>query len=225
MRRKILLACFGLGALGILGAALLGPELVDGLRLQSYVARTDAADVAAGGAWPRTSDVCATCHGQRGNSLNSEYPGLAGQPHDYVAAQLHAFAKGERINPNMGPLAQTMSETEIDRIAKYFAQQTPTPNPYVKPDPRLTARGRQVAEQGGCVTCHGKDLMGHDQFPRLAGQGSNYIARQLDSFASGARTEPTGSMKAMASAIAPDDRRAVAAYLAALPLSASIGPK
>ncbi|KVL55204.1 cytochrome C [Burkholderia territorii] len=212
-KRIVLLAVLVIA--GVLLAAY-GPTLLGFYRLQRHIDETALADDADGGPWPRASDVCVTCHGVKGNSLNDAYPSLASQPAQYVAAQLQAFAAGRRANPTMGPLAMTMSAAEIARVADYYAKQTPPENRYFKPDARLRATGEQLVTGGACAACHGARLMGHAQFPRLAGQGYDYLRAQLDAFASGARSEATGTMQRVAQAMSADDRAAVATYLASL---------
>jgi len=211
-----------LGGLAVIAVLLLafGPMLLDLYRLQNYVSADAEAAQADAGPWPRTTEVCTTCHGVKGNSVNGNYPALAAQPAPYLAEQLRHFASGQRVNPNMGPLAMTMKPAEVDALAAYFARQTALPNPYFKPDPQLSAKGEKLVETGGCAACHGDRLMGQEQFPRLAGQGYDYLVRQLDAFAGGARTEATGTMQRLAAAASPDDRKAMAAYLASLPPSA-----
>ncbi|MNF17757.1 Cytochrome c-552 precursor [compost metagenome] len=58
--------------------------------------------------------------------------------------------------------------------------------------------------------------MGQGAFPRLAGQGADYLLVQLDAFAQGSRVDPTGSMKAVTQTLTAQDRKALAHYLAAL---------
>jgi cytochrome c553 len=214
MKKRIVL----LAVLVVAGAllAVYGPPLLGFYRLQRHIDETAQADDGDGGPWPRTTDACMGCHGVKGNSLSDAYPGLAGQPAQYVAAQLHAFASGQRANPTMGPLAMTMSEAEITRVAGYYAKQAPLANRYFKPDARLRAKGEQLVTGGACVACHGARLTGQAQFPRLAGQGDDYLRAQLDAFANGARSEATGTMQRVARAMSAEDRVAVATYLASL---------
>ncbi|OXJ28262.1 cytochrome C [Burkholderia sp. HI2714] len=214
MKKRIVL----LAVLVVAGAllAVYGPTLLGFYRLQRHIDETAQADEADGGPWPRTTDVCMGCHVVKGSSLNDAYPSLAGQPAQYVAAQLHAFASGQRANPTMGPLAMTMSEAEIARVAGYYAKQAPFANRYFKPDARLRAKGEQLVTGGACVACHGARLTGQAQFPRLAGQGYDYLRVQLDAFANGTRSEATGTMQRVAQAMSADDRAAVATYLASV---------
>ncbi|WP_374104305.1 cytochrome c, partial [Burkholderia sp. E168m23] len=44
----------------------------------------------------------------------------------------------------------------------------------------------------------------------------DYLLAQLDAFATGSRSEATGTMQRVAQAMSADDRAAVAAYLASL---------
>lgn len=91
----------------------------------------------------------------------------------------------------------------------------------------LTARADAQVEQGktlatkgagsvlACATCHGAQGQGMATFPYLAGQGSAYLERQLQDFASGARNNPV--MGPVAKAMSAAQMSAVAAYYAQLP--------
>jgi cytochrome c553 len=193
-----------------------GPGFLDLYRLQEYISASADAYHADGGSWPHLTDVCIACHGVKGTSLNQHYPSLAGQPAQYVAAQLQHFASGQRTNPTMGPLAMTLSEGEIKLLSDYYARQSASENRYFNADSRLRAKGEHLVGGGSCVACHGAGLRGRDQFPRLAGQGYDYILKQLNAFAAGTRSEPSGTMKSLAAAMSPEDREAVATYLASL---------
>ena len=45
--------------------------------------------------------TCAACHGGDGNSINTDWPNLAGQSEKYLLAQLNYFKDGERENALM----------------------------------------------------------------------------------------------------------------------------
>jgi cytochrome c553 len=195
-----------------------GPGLLGLYRLQNYIAATDEAYKADGSPWPHLTDVCMGCHGAKGTSLDQGYPSLAGQPVSYVATQLLNFASGPRANPTMGPLAMTLSDTEIKSLSDYYSKQVAVKNQFFTPDPSLRSKGEQLVMAGRCAACHGAKLMGHDQFPRLAGQGYDYILKQIDAFADDSRVEATGAMKSISVAMSPEDRKAVASYLASMDL-------
>ncbi|GAB3627985.1 cytochrome C signal peptide protein [Pandoraea terrae] len=214
MKKRILLGASAI--IVALVAIIFGPELLDLYRLQRYIGASAEAYRSDKGPWPHPTDTCIGCHGVNGNSQNQAYPSLAGQPAPYLADQLHKFAGGQRANPNMGPLAMTMSESEIKLLADHFAKQPVGENRSFEPDPGLREKGRQLVEKGACAACHGARLMGHDQFPRLAGQGYDYLLAQFGAFAVGTRSESTGMMKNIAIAASPEDRKAIATYLASL---------
>ncbi|MGH8042161.1 MAG: c-type cytochrome [Rudaea sp.] len=65
--------------------------------------------------------TCAACHGADGNSTAPIYPRLAGQYHDYLARALREYKSGERQNAIMSGFAKTLSDAEIDALARYFA--------------------------------------------------------------------------------------------------------
>ena len=68
--------------------------------------------------------ACAGCHGPAGAGLPGQYPRLAGQYAEYVAAQLKLFKEGGRSNdPNgaMRGVAAKMTEREIRAVSEYAA--------------------------------------------------------------------------------------------------------
>lgn len=69
-----------------------------------------------------------------------------------------------------------------------------------------------------CMACHGLDGAGQAAAgnPRLAGLNAAYLRKQLDDFASGARASTV--MKPTATALAEDERQALALYYRKLPL-------
>jgi cytochrome c553 len=94
--------------------------------------------------------------------------------------------------------------------------------PSLAADPHDVALGREIAEGGAlreeitCSRCHGALGIGRpeEQTPRLAGQPRLYLHKQLDDFAAGARISER--MTAVARALSPAQREAVAAYYASL---------
>jgi cytochrome c553 len=68
--------------------------------------------------------ACGGCHGPAGAGIPAQYPRLAGQFAEYVAAQLKGFKDGARSNdPNgiMRGVAARMTEREIQAVAQYAA--------------------------------------------------------------------------------------------------------
>lgn len=67
------------------------------------------------------SATCTACHGPAGVSANPLWPNLAGQKADYMVKQLEAFQKGDRKDPLMTPVTQTLSREDFKELAAYFA--------------------------------------------------------------------------------------------------------
>ena len=77
------------------------------------------------------------------------------------------------------------------------------------------ALGEKVAAAGACGTCHGADYKGVGDVPRLAGQHTVYLIRQLKDMQTGARKDKNVSlMKPVVAKLSDPEIVAVAAYLA-----------
>jgi len=169
------------------------------------------------------SGVCAACHGADGNSVNPEWPSLAGQHASYIDAQLHHFKDGDRQNPLMSPQAAILDGQDMADLAAYFSAQTMTPK---EADPELVTRGQKLYRGGdeergitACIACHGPNGMGNPVagFPVVAGQHATYLANQLRLYASGERdTDPNQMMRSIASRMTENDIKAVTSYMQGL---------
>jgi cytochrome c553 len=88
--------------------------------------------------------------------------------------------------------------------------------------PGALAKGKALAETGGgktiaCTLCHGPDLKGLGNVPRLTGVHPIYAARQLMLFKNGNRNGPDSAlMKGAVAQLADDDIVSLAAYLGSL---------
>lgn len=65
--------------------------------------------------------TCAACHGENGQPVNTAWPKLTGQNADYLTTALGAFKRGERNDPFMSPVAQSLSDADIANLATHFA--------------------------------------------------------------------------------------------------------
>ena len=61
------------------------------------------------------SAICQACHGATGNSVNPDWPNLAGLGADYIAQQLQNFKDAKRSNPMMSPMAAPASALPADQ--------------------------------------------------------------------------------------------------------------
>src|SRR5580698_203407 len=167
--------------------------------------------------------VCQACHGANGNSSNPEWPSLAGVGADYIAEQLKNFKEGKRNNPVMMPNAMSLSPDDMADLGAYFGSLT---NTGLEADPSYWQAGQKLYQGGdaargipACMACHGPTGYGNEpaKFPALRGQQSVYLAKQLNDYASGARTTgPNGIMETIAKRLSPDDIRNLASYLQGL---------
>jgi cytochrome c553 len=177
------------------------------------------------------SAVCSACHGPNGNSVNPEWPRLAGQNAVYIAEQLNLFRSGVRGNPIMKPLAATLTDQDIADLAVYFEAQAPVgleadPS-YWKAGENLFRRGDRARNIPACVACHGPVGRGNlaAGYPALRAQQSVYVVKQLNDYASGARyssarpeqaTPNAPMMFTIAKRLTPDEMRDVASYVQGL---------
>jgi len=172
--------------------------------------------------------LCMACHGPNGNSVNPEWPRLAGQSAVYLAEQLRLFRSGVRDNPIMKPLAASLSDQDINDLAVYYEAQTPTgleadPS-YWKSGEALYLSGDAARAVPACVACHGPVGRGNlaAGYPALRAQQSVYVVKQLNDYASGARyigPNPAQAsrngvmMLTLARRLTPEEIRDVASYV------------
>jgi cytochrome c553 len=174
----------------------------------------------------RTKSVtCAACHGADGNSVTPDWPMLAGQHASYIVRQLQAFKDGERTDVTMKPFADLLSDQDMLDVAAYFEAQTPTPK---GADPALVSLGQQIYRGGvpargvaACIACHGPDGSGNPlaAYPRVSGQHSAYVTKQLNAYASGDRrsdVDVNQMMRNVAGQLFEDEIRALASYVQGL---------
>jgi cytochrome c553 len=145
---------------------------------------------AAGDAMLKVTTTCQSCHGLTGDSSSPKIPRLNGQQADYIAARLKSFLDPTRQTPAathaMWDIASHIGDDIVPDIAKYYAQQAPTP-PAAKKG-KLAATGKSIYERGvgssvpACQSCHGAHGEGIGAVPRIAGQHGEYLTMQLLSF-------------------------------------------
>jgi cytochrome c553 len=93
------------------------------LPLPEHVPAGDAPDLVHEGDWSRGLPPCASCHA--GPERARMAPPLNGQPENYLASELRAYAEARRSTDTMGRMrafAGRLSESEIDALARWYAQ-------------------------------------------------------------------------------------------------------
>ena len=71
----------------------------------------------------KKSTPCQACHGPKGISVSPEFPNLAGQQVDYLAAVLKHYKNGKRKNPIMQAQVASLSDKDILDLAAFFSSQ------------------------------------------------------------------------------------------------------
>jgi cytochrome c553 len=166
---------------------------------------------------------CQSCHGPDGNSLNPEWPKLAGQNAPYLKKQLEDFKSGARVNPIMSSIAAALSEEDIANLAVYYASQTisegATPEEYVELGQKLYRQGNKESGVPACMACHGPAGNGNPAaaWPRLSGQHAKYVENQLKAYHTNGRTnDPNGMMRGVAKKITNEEVTAISHYVSGL---------
>ena len=157
-----------------------------GFLLTAVVLAAGAPAFAAGDAarGKELSYTCLGCHGIE--SYKNVYPTysvpeLVGQHPEYLIAALKEYRSGERSHGTMHQQAASLSDQDIEDIALYFAGAVLKPGSSVvgTPPPKVAQL---------CVACHGKDGVGvMGDYPTLAGQHADYLARALEEYKKGDR--------------------------------------
>ena len=209
--------------------------LASGLLMASLIVAVPAfaGDAAAGSG---LTAACAACHGADGNSMAPTFPKLAGQGEKYLLKQLEDIqkgaAKGGRDVPEMTGQLTSLSQTDLENIAAYYASKD-MGLAGSKDDKELLELGAKIYRAGikevgvpACIGCHSPTGAGNAPagFPKLGGQHADYIAKQLRDFRAGAEYTDKGRhndgdtriMRSGVARISDKEIDAVANYIAGL---------
>jgi cytochrome c553 len=138
----------------------------------------------------------------------------------YIEAQLKSFRTQSRSDPAahdyMWGVAATLNDSITVALADYYSSQPPVPG--TPGDSPTSAAGKQLYEKGdpgrgiqACATCHGANAQGASIFPRLAGQHSEYLVKQMQMLRVRLRASPV--MHGVLKDITDADISALAGYL------------
>lgn len=182
------------------------------------VAQAQAAKPDLARAQQIATQVCASCHGAEGISAASANPHLAGQHAQYIATQLDHFKRGLRKNAVMMAMAAQLTPDDERALGVYFSDKKPKPG--AAKDKDLAGMGQKIYRGGNaktglpaCASCHSPNGAGIPvQYPRLAGQYSDYVYAQLQGFVKGERG---GEIKTPEGKVVEDVQGKVMATIAA----------
>ena len=169
---------------------------------------------------------CAACHGSDGNSMNADWPKLAGQNQKYLYDQLKHFKYEERNNALMmtvTPYLKTLKDEDLLDIAAYYESNDVSIG-QARNDEDLLYLGKMLYRSGNmkkeipaCSSCHsvygdGNSLAG---YPSLAGQQIGYTTSTLKAYRSKERNEGEGAlvMQSIAENLSDNEIDALANYI------------
>ncbi len=212
-----------------IAAALLAATLIG---QTTIVLAAEPAVVGSAEAGATQAAVCAACHGANGNSINPEWPNLAGQHHEYIVEQLALLKSVVRVAPVMNPMALALSPQDMADLAAHFEAQTLTG---LEAAPALWEAGQKLYRGGdaargipACSGCHGPNGRGNGpaRWPQIRAQQPVYVANQLHAYAAKTRyaavagqpAPPAGAelMYDVAKRLSDDDIKALVAYIQGL---------
>jgi cytochrome c553 len=156
--------------------------------------------------------TCLGCHGIEGyrNAYPSyRVPKLGGQKAAYLEIALRGYRAGTRQHPTMEGQAASLSDQDIADVAAYLASigsETVAAG---------GAEGASFDKAIACTVCHGQNgISVNAAWPTLAGQHEDYIARALQQYRDGTRSDPV--MGAQAALVAEEDVARLARYFSRL---------
>ncbi len=138
--------------------------------------------------------VCSACHGADGNSATGAFPKLAGLGEKYLSKQMQDIKSGDRTVAEMTGMLTAYTDQDIANVAAYYSSQTRQLAGAEENSKQLTL-GEKIYRAGNletgvaaCTGCHSPSGNGNAPagYPALGGQHSQYIAKQLRAFRTGA---------------------------------------
>ncbi|HYA20909.1 MAG TPA: c-type cytochrome [Burkholderiales bacterium] len=176
-------------------------------------------------------ELCSACHGPGGQSVSPLFPRLNGQVEQYLVAQMRAIKGKTRADPEasefMWGMVRSLDDSVIVALAQYYANQPPMHGAATGPA-ALREEGNKLFHNGvpankirACADCHGdnaegqyiypREIEGASVFPRLAGQHSAYLVRQISVIQNQLRDSPI--MHGIVRQLTEDQKQALATYL------------
>jgi cytochrome c553 len=181
------------------------------------------------------SGTCVACHSSDGNSPAPSFPKIAGLGEKYLTKQLKDIKSGNRAIVEMTGLLDNLSEQDLKDLAAFYnsnKMQLSGAKPLeVRVNAGIKVDGLELGERiyragnlttgvPACTGCHSPSGLGNDPagYPRLGGQYSEYIAKQLRAFRGGERVNDGESkvMRQVAEHMSDAEIDAVANFISGL---------
>ena len=158
---------------------------------------------------------CTACHGADGNSVTAGIPSLAAQPKIFLENYLVMTREGIRGTEVMQKLLKGVPDADIVAMARHYSALPAKPSPGAT-DKKLLERGKKVAAQNRCRSCHEPTFRGREQMPRLAGQREEFLEEVMLAFRQNRRRGGDTQMSAALYGIPDADFKALAHYFSHL---------
>jgi cytochrome c553 len=159
--------------------------------------------------------MCASCHGEDGNSRGPGIPSLAGQQPRYLAIATQEYLLGERKTTPMHAKLKGLTRRETENVALYFSSQAPRA-PAAAPQGDAKAGEALAAVCGGC---HGARGVSNDPAtPTLASQDEKYLLEAIKAYRTSRKRE---NMRLYITGLGDRDIQAIAAFYASQPSRAA----
>jgi cytochrome c553 len=146
----------------------------------------------------------------------TEVPSLAGQPAYYLKLQLTLLRDKQRQSSRMSPIAEALSDSDVEQLSAHFAALPPGEPPRGQ-DNGDAGDGERLAQANHCASCHLATYAGQNQMPRLAGQREDYLLKAMKDYRDGKRAGFDGTMTEVLRGLPDGDLAALAHYLSHLP--------
>ena len=124
---------------------------------------------------------CAKCHGSMGSSDDTGIPNLAGQDVKYLNNMIKAYRDKVRNHNVMHQVISGLTDSDIEKIAIYFASEQPSQISFVPPEP-VSALAQK------CDLCHNLGSTNPEMLtPKLKGQNRTYLINAMTAYRDGDR--------------------------------------
>jgi cytochrome c553 len=152
--------------------------------------------------------ACAKCHGEDGNGTTAGIPSLAGQQVRYLVTALEEYVRGERKSSPMHAVMRSLSPSDMESVAIYFASHARAE----KPAPKGGDPAAGAALSAVCSGCHGLHGVSSDtSTPNLAGQDFAYLVQAIKAYRTTRKRE---KMRLYITGLSEKDIENIAAYYA-----------
>ncbi len=165
---------------------------------------------------------CALCHGFHGQGIiGGKYPRLAGLPEYYLLSMIEKYKAGTLDYPAMTVVGglRNLSEEDTQSLAAFLSDLAlESVAPLDIPTPPGDLENGEDLYQGDCKTCHGRkgEGMKRKESPPLAGQYTEYLARQIEMFKKKERIHGNDEEDETFAEYEPQEIKDILAYISTL---------